>query len=334
MITRTTGATEAAPLPAVAFDATYGHSVAELMSFSAPNDPPADFDEVWQTVRNDALGVDPAPEIGPWRQESGAGGPVEVADMHLRSWTGVRLRGWLVRSAGTVRRALVIGHGYGGRAEPDLSIPAGCLSLQVVARGLPGSEVAGIGITGATHVLSGITSFITYSHTGAVADQWVATSVLRDLAPGVPIGYQGGSFGGGIGALAAAFEDRWDALQVTVPSFGNHPLRLGLRCTGSGEAVRGYAATHPGVLAVLRYVDAATAATRVRVPVLCVAAAADPSVPPPGQFAIATSFAGPTWLHVLPAGHAEWPGSAEVQAEAAGHVADFWAYPEGSVWPR
>lgn len=334
MITRTTGVSEAAKLPAVPFDATHGHSVAELMSFGAPADPPADFDAVWAGVRADVLGIDPAAAVRPWREVDGPTGPTQVAEVRLTSWLGVRLRGWLVRTSGELRRGVVMGHGYGGRDAPDLALPDGCLSLQLVARGLPGSEVTGIGTTGATHVLSGIGSFLGYSHTGAVADQWVATSVLQSLAPDVPIGYQGGSFGGGIGVLAAAFEDRWDAVQVTVPSFGNHPLRLGLRCTGSGEAVRTYAATHPGVLGVLRYVDAATAATRVRVPVLCVAAAADPAVPPPGQFAIATSFAGPTWLHVQPAGHAEWPGCAEDLAESARNVAEFWSYPDGAVWPR
>lgn len=334
MITRVTGASGAARLTGASFDATYGHSVTELMGFGAPADPPADFDERWAVVRTEALAVDPAPEIGPWRSMVGANGPVEVADVHLRSWRGVRLRGWLVRSFGELRRGLVLGHGYGGRAAPALELPEGCLSLQLVARGLPGSEVLGIGTAGASHVLSGIGSFLTYSHTGAVADQWVGTSALQALAPDVPLGYGGSSFGGGIGTLAAAFEDRWDALQVTVPSFGNHPLRLGLRCTGSGEAVRTYAQSHPGVRAVLGYVDAATAASRVTVPVLCVAAAADPVVPPPGQFAIAMSFAGPTWLHVQPGGHAEWPGSPEDLAEADRNVAEFWSYPAGSVWPR
>jgi len=58
-------------------------------------------------------------------------------------------------------------------------------------------------------------------------------------------------------------------------------------CTGSGEAVRDYAATHPEVLDVLRDYDAATAATYIECPVVVLPALRDPAVIPPGQFAIA-----------------------------------------------
>src|SRR5690606_440225 len=90
---------------------------------------------------------------------------------------------------------------------------------------------------GAAHVLAGIDDRETYVHGGCVADVWCAVSALVELVPGVPlpVGYLGGSFGGGIGALAAPWDERIGAVALTVPSFGHHPLRLTLPCTGSGE---------------------------------------------------------------------------------------------------
>lgn len=329
MITRVTGATVAPELPAVDFDASHGQGLADLLRHGAPDTEPPDLDAFWAGVREEALAVDPEPEIGPWEPVGPDG--LTSARLRVTGLDGARLTGWLVRSPGEVRRALVVGHGYGGREAPQLQLPAGCLSIQLVARGLPGSEFGGYGTVGKTHVLSGIEWLRGYSHVGATADQWTAATVVSGLAPGVPIGYEGGSFGGGIGVLAAAWEDRFDAVQVTVPSFGNHPLRTSLRCTGSGQAVQEHAADHPEVMEVLRYVDAATQATRVRVPVMCVAALADPAVPPPGQFAVATSFAGPTWLHVQPGGHVEWDGAPQDLAESQRMVAEFWADPVTAV---
>ena len=332
MITRVTGATVAPTLPLVDFDATYGYTLDDLMACGAPGNEPADFDEFWAGVRAESLAVEPDPEIGPWEPVGPDG--VTVATISVTSLDGARLNGWLARSPGELRRALVIGHGYGGRGEPKLELPQGCLSIQLVSRGQPGSEQPGMPSDPWEHVLWGIESPRSYSHTGSTADQWVATTVVAGLAPGAPIGYEGGSFGGGIGVLAAAYEDRFDAVQVTVPSFGNHPLRITLPCTGSGKSIQEHAVDHPEVIDVLRYVDSATAATRVRVPVLCVTALADPGVPPPGQFAVATSLAGPTWLHVQPGGHSEWDGQLQDLAESARQVAEFWTDPVAAVAPQ
>ncbi|WP_051267283.1 acetylxylan esterase [Nakamurella lactea] len=333
MIIRRTGARIAPALPTVPFDSTYGYRLDDLLNTCGPPDTePPDLDLFWAGIRAETLAVDPRPEIGRWEPVGPDGH--SMAPIRVSGLDQVRLAGWLVRSPGSLRRALVIGHGYGGRAEPQLRLPEGCLSIQLSARGLIGSEHPGIGDSSQTHVLSGIGSVRSYSHTGSTADQWTATTVLADLAGDVPIGYEGGSFGGGIGVLAAAYEDRFDAIAVEVPSFGNHRLRLTLPGTGSGEQVRLYAADHPEVIEVLRYVDAATAATRVRVPVLCIAALADPAVPPPGQFAVANSFAGATWLHVLPAGHAEWDGEPRAQADSDRRISEFWADPSAAVRSR
>lgn len=324
MLTRLSGATVAAAMVDVEWDPTYGHTLDSLLTFGPPDTEPTDFDAFWAEVRAEALAVDPAPSIGPWQP---ADEQTEVAQIKVTGLDGVRLGGWLVRSRGETTRGLVIGHGYGGRLEPGLELPPGVLSIQLVARGMVGSEHPGIGTASREHVLSGIGSARTYSHVGSAADQWTATTVLATLAPGLPIGYSGGSFGGGIGALAAGVEDRWDGVCLGVPSFGHHPVRLSLPSRGSGEAVREHHGKHPEVSEVLRYVDAATMATRITVPALITPALADPAVPPPGQFAVAQSMQGPTWLHVRSGGHGSWPGDTEEMAEINLAAREFWADP-------
>lgn len=76
-----------------------------------------------------------------------------------------------------------------------------------------------------------------------------------------------------------------------------------LECNGSGAAVRERFLTDPAVLDVLAYFDAATAARHLRLPVHAVPALFDPSVPPPSQFAIVNSLAGPVEALVATAGH-------------------------------
>ena len=103
---------------------------------------------------------------------------------------------------------------------------------------------------------------------GCVEDLWLAVSVLTELYPELDgrIGYDGMSFGGGIGALAMAFDPRIDRGHLTVPTFSNMPLWLTLPTLGSGHSVQNYRRTHKDVLKTLSFFDAATAAARIRGP--------------------------------------------------------------------
>jgi cephalosporin-C deacetylase len=216
---------------------------------------------------------------------------------------------------GGVDQAVVVGHGYGGRTEPDLTtVPEHAAAIFPVARGLESRGVlAGIPSKSAEHVLHGIDSVDTYVHGGCAADVWCAASALLALLPVAPekLSYLGGSFGGGIGALALPWDHRFTAAALRMPSFGHHPLRLTLPCTGSGEAVRQYARKHPEVRDVLRYYDAAVAARHLRIPTLLGPSLWDPAVPPPGQFAVCNAVAGDKELFAFTAGHTDYPGDAE-----------------------
>ncbi|WP_129668999.1 acetylxylan esterase [Phytoactinopolyspora endophytica] len=298
-----------------AFDATYGYDEHALRQVGAPDEPEG-FTGFWQELYAQALHVETDPQLTPVGERSAQSAGVELYEVTFTSLGGIRIGGWAVfPTDGVAERAVVISHGYGGRSEPDLAmVPDGAAAIFPVARGLPTrSLMSGVPERGAGHVLVGIESPDTYIHGGCAADVWCAASALFEILPERPanLGYIGASFGGGIGALAMPWDERFTAASLRVPSFGNHPLRLTLPCTGSGQAVRQYAEDHPEVRDVLQYFDAAVAARHIRIPTVLGPALWDPSVPPPGQFAVCNAVAGEKEIFVFSAGHAEYPGEAD-----------------------
>ncbi len=310
------------------FDPAYGSTIEDLLGVSAPEGP-ADFDDFWRDRYAQAIAVRTEPEVGRLVEERDG---VRIHEVAYTSVGGVRLGGWLaLPEEGRAEHGFVIGHGYGGRDEPGRDVP---LPLPRSAAILPcvrgmGSRalLPGVPSVSDEHVLHGIASRESYVIGECVADLWCAATALLELVPGLTprLGYLGESFGGGLGALALPWDERFAAGQLAVPTFGNHPLRLTLDCVGSGAAVRRHHAEHPEVVDVLRYFDAATAATRIGKPVLTAPALFDPSVPPPGQFAVHNGLPEGSGreLHVLEAGHFEWEGAAESEARLDRAKAEF-----------
>ncbi|GHJ97986.1 deacetylase [Streptomyces sp. NE5-10] len=306
----TTGAGEPGLLPHdFPFDPTHGYDLRRLLAVEAPVGPD-DFAGFWRERHARALRVDTAPRFeGPWVTVDGT----RVADVSYTSADGVRIGGWLtVPADGRVAQGCVAAHGYGGRMAPaPWQSPPETATIWPCLRGLgTRSLLPGVPSKSAGHVLHGIGARESYLIGGCVADVWCAATALRQLVPEAAgrLTYLGTSFGGGIGALALPWDDRFRAAGLTVPTFGNHPLRATLPCTGSGESVRARLAEDPSVLDVLAYFDAATAARHLRIPVHVGAALFDPHVPPPGQFAVYNALAGPRELTVLRAGHFDHPG--------------------------
>lgn len=290
------------------FDPTYGYSLDDLLAV-APPDPPADFDRFWQArfdrVRARAVAArrsSPRAELDGWR----------VRDLAYDSTDGVRIGGWIAEPAtGEIRRGFVVGHGYGGRDGPDLRLPFDeAVLLFPCCRGLGRSPHPRISSAPEWHVLHDIQDRDRYVLGGCVEDTWLAVNALLELYPTVAgrVGYLGVSFSGGIGALAAAFDDRLARVHLAIPSFGHQPLRLALPTVGSGAAVQAFDARHPAVARpTLRYHDAAVAARRITVPVHLACARFDPFVAPPGQFAVHNALPGEKRLFVLDAGHFPHP---------------------------
>ncbi|MFJ4683055.1 acetylxylan esterase [Streptomyces sp. NPDC088789] len=296
------------------FDPTYGLTRDALLAVPAPPAPEG-FDAFWRARFEAAARVAPEPRLGALVAERAG---VRVHEVSYGSVAG-RCGGWLVlpEAGRPVRHGFVIGHGYGGREGVADALPLplpDAAALLPCVTGMPGrSRRADVPEWPEEHVLHGIGSRETYVIGDCVADLWCAATALTELVPelvGRGLGYLGESLGGGLGALALPWDDRFRAARLTVPTFGNHPLRLTLPCAGSGEAVRRLHRTRPEIVEVLALHDAATAATRVRIPVLTAPALFDPVVPPPGQFAVHNALAGPRDLYVLTAGHFPHAGEA------------------------
>lgn len=294
-----------------------GLSREDLLRVPAP-DPAPDFVAFWQeTYRQTLL----QPLHISKREVTSPVRDIQLFEIEFNSLGGFRVGAWLtVPRNAHFERGLVASHGYGGREAPNFS-PSGppCAAIFPCARGFNRSARPDIPANAANHVLHGIASRETYIHRGCVADLWVAASVLLELFPHLAghVDFEGGSFGGGIGTLMLPWDARFGRAYLDVPSFGNHPLRVQLPCSGSGEAVRIYHRTHPEVLDVLRYFDAAVAARFISTPTFVAAALSDPAVPPPGQFAVYNALSSPKELFVRRSGH---PSDANDDAQISQHL--------------
>ncbi len=292
------------------FDPCYGHTLESLLAVAPPPEPEG-FSAFWTARYQRALQVPPQADLSASRQ---AHPGFVVQDIAYTSTDGFRIGGWLLTpAAGPVRRALLVGHGYGGRDGPDADLPIGeAAYLFPCFRGLSRSRREGISDNPAYHVLHDIDKPPRYLIGGCVEDVWAGVSVLQALFPQVEghVGYQGTSFGGGIGAMAMAWDGRIRRGALNVPTFGHQPLRLTLPTIGSGAAVSRFERERGHVMETLQYYDAALAARHITVPTHVAAALFDPAVAPPGQFAIYNALAGPKELFVLDGGHFDYPSRA------------------------
>lgn len=292
------------------FDPTYGCDRAALEAITAPP-AIAGFDAFWRATRAAADAV----PLNLSREPSSIPTPGwRLSIVRFDSLGGFRIGAWLLEPDGPCRAGAVVGHGYGGRDCPPVIDPAWPQPEPIaqLAPCMPGfhlSAVAGVPGDGARHVVLGIDDPDTYILRFCVAAMWASTRALVALRPETAgrLAYEGGSFGGGLGALAAPWEPLWSCARLDVPTFGHHPWRLRCPCNGSGESVRKLHAQRPGIARTLGFFDAAVAATRAHLPGFIVPALFDPAVPPPGQWAVANAWAGPRTIGYLSTGHHDGP---------------------------
>lgn len=295
------------PAHGYSFDPSYGYSLDELYAVQAPT-PPADFERFWRRRYTRACQADTAPTL----ERSALSMPHhDVWRIVYRSADGFPIRGWLLRPRHeTIRRGLVLGHGYGGITRPQYELSVADAAVLIPCfRGLGLSAQAPIPSEPKRHVLHGIDSREHYVLGGCVDDLWAGISALLELYPEVSgrIGYLGISFGGGIGALAMPWEDRLARVHLNAPAFGHQPLRQELPTVGSAAGLQRHERLHGNTRQILRYYDAASAAAYMHRPVHVAAARFDPVVAPPCQFAIYNALHGERRLYVLDAAHADYP---------------------------
>ncbi|MEO0509103.1 MAG: acetylxylan esterase [Verrucomicrobiota bacterium] len=306
------------------FDPSYGYSLEALLSVGVAEEP-QDFDTFWKTRYKSALRLDPHAKLSKGRDVSAYW---HECDLHYTSTDEMKIGGWcLIPREGKVERVLVVLHGYGGREEPDyhLKFPNTALFFPT-ARGISRSKSERISPDPLWHVLHDIQDPARYIHGGCVEDVWLGVSAALQLFPHCSgrVGLLGISFGGGIGAMALAYDSRIKRAHFNVPSFGNNALRLRLQTTGSGAAVQVFHRRKPEIVSItLSYHDAATAAKRIRVPVHFACALFDPMVAPPGQFAVHNAVSGEKELFVLRAGHHDYPEQEEEAEELLRELGGF-----------
>ena len=286
----------------------------DLLTVGPPPEPHG-FADFWRSTYAETLQVPLNLEI---TSRPNIEAEYQVFRVSFDTWGDMRIGGWLLVPAdGEIRGGAVVGHGYGGREAPDLDPP---LTHRVLifpcAPGFNLSARVDIPDNSQEHVVYGMASRETYILRHSTAALWSAASVLLELHPQVEgnIVYSGGSFGGGLGALALPWDARFVKAHLGVPTFGHHPIRLQCQCQGSGEAVRRYYEKHPEVVNVLAFYDAAVSAGHIDIPVLVSPALFDPAVPPPGQFAVANAIPDHQ-LFIFSAGHFTHAG--EVQENQA-----------------
>lgn len=307
------------------FDPSYGYDLDGLLGIEPPPAPDG-FAETWRQRYQEALAVDPAPQLSRARARRP---DFSVLDLAYTSTDGFPIRGWLLLPETVAPRcALIFGHGYGGIERPDFAVPfADAIYMIPCFRGLCRSVHPPISSDPWWHVLHDIDKPDQYILRGCVEDVWTAVSALLGLYPWLTgrIGYLGISFGGGIGALALPWEPRIARGHLNVPTFGHHPLRLTLPTTGCGASVQGFAHQHPKVAETLRGYDAAIAARHIARPMHLALARFDPVVPPPGQFAIYNALGGEKQLFVLRAGHFDYPEQADEEQRLAEELRTFFS---------
>ena len=309
------------------FDPSYGYRLDGLRAVAPPPEP-ADFVAFWRARYERALRVATNPRLRP------AGTPYPgflVQDLEYDSTDGFPIRGWLLTpGSGAPRRGFVLGHGYGGidGPPPPTTLPcADSAYLVPCFRGLSRSRRPPISEDPNWHVLHDIHLRDRYILGGCVDDIWTGVSALLLLFPRLAghLGYLGISLGGGLGAMALAWDERIGRGHLNVPSFGHQPLRLVLPSIGSAAAVQRYAGATPAALETLAYYDAAVAARQIRQPMHVAAALFDPAVAPPGQFAVYNAIPGDKRLFVLDAGHFDYADQALQERALLAELGDFFA---------
>lgn len=306
------------------FNPNYGYDLDGLLAIEAPSAPP-DFVQFWQHRYLKTLSLQTYFTLG----ECGSYAGLKTFDIQYQSTDNFTIGGWLLEPEDQeVRQCIIVGHGYGGRSQPDyhFNIP-NTAYLFPCFRGISRSRSEKVSDQPNVHVLHHIDDPDRYILGGCVEDLWLAVTLMQDLYPyaAEQIGYMGISFGGGIGALAIPWDKRVKKAHLNVPTFGCHPLRLVLPSIGSANAVSQYVKTVGHVPETLAYYDAAIAASFGLQPMHVAAALFDPMVAPPGQFSIYNAWAGIKELFVLDAGHFEYPRQQQQNQQLLWQLQAFFA---------
>lgn len=303
------------------FDPAHGHDAGALRRIAAPGTEPPGFEVFWG-------GLHDRTAAEPLHLDVGGDFPA-IPGFRLRRvgyniGCDFRASAWLAtpEDERTIRAGIVASHGYDGRTGVEARFfRPGFAVILPVAPGFHISADPRLPLNDAgRHVVHGIESPETYVLGLCAAAIWRAPEAAEEMLRRRldRWHYFGWSFGGGIGALALPWMQRVQSAELGQPTFGHHPIRLQQPSVGSSNAVRQRYLKDHSILRTLAFFDAATAARRLRIPVVFACALFDPAVTPPGQFAVANAHPGPKRTSVFLTGHYEWPGE-DLVAEMRTH---------------
>ncbi|WP_239650052.1 acetylxylan esterase [Methylocucumis oryzae] len=159
---------------AFGFNPSYGYSLEQLLVLQPPSEP-KDFVEFWQQRYQAALSQVTHPEIICLEQ---AHPDWQVYKLSYTSTQQFRIQGWLLLpKRNAIKRGLIIGHGYGGREQPDFDLPFTDAALMFPCfRGLSLSAVPGVSSDPYWHVRHNLDKRDDYIIGGCVDDVWLATT--------------------------------------------------------------------------------------------------------------------------------------------------------------
>lgn len=302
------------------------YQLEELLAIKAPREPKS-FTSFWQAAYQDILSFRPEitlQDTGEIRKHW------QVYKVRYTSTDQVNIGAWLlVPKNNQIRRMFVVGHGYGGRTEPDFHLPfADAAILFPCCRGISISPHPPISSDPYWHVIHNVHLKEKYIIKGCVEDLWVSVTVMETLYPHLKnkLGLIGISFCGGVGALALAQDKRIAKAHFNVPTFGHNPLRIKTPSHGSAKSLQDFFRKEPiKLMRTLRYYDAAIAAKYIDVPVHFALALKDSVVTPLGQFAIFNAMVSNKQLFVLDAGHEHYANYFKQYKQLKNEIAEFFS---------
>jgi cephalosporin-C deacetylase len=302
----------------------------QLVAFRASTEPPADFDEFWETTLEQSLSAD---DVHFELIDSGLT-LVETYDVTWAGYAGAPIRGWLHVPRGSapgtlpgVVQYLGFSTGRGLPHEDTTWAQAGYAQLIMDTRGhgakLTESHTTdpdpAAGQPGVGRMTSGIGNRADFAYRRIFVDAVRAIGAIRahPLVDPKRILVSGKSQGGGIALAAAALvEDEAIGALIDVPFLSCFPRAIGLASLGPYLEVQQYLKVYRDradqVLETLSYFDAVNFAGRVTVPALFSVALMDPVCPPSTVYAAYNSYAGPKSIKVYPYNEHEGGGAHHV----------------------
>ncbi len=212
--------------------------------------------------------------------------------VRFTSTDGFSIGMWISRPAESTG-GMLLAHGYGNPSAPPVASSPGRTIVEPCVRGLGLSQCKEIPWQTGDHAMYGFDDPGRYVITGGVRDLWIALTIMIDMFPDTAdnIVCSGGSLGGGMGAMCIPWDDRIHYGDLNVPTLGgrivlNYPAKPG----SPGENRRLKALESAAGMRIIDLCNASAAAQFIRVPTIVTPALSDPTVPPPGQFAVANSI--------------------------------------------